>query len=304
MKSKKHKKLKHKKKRPLWPLWLALSMILVMAAGYYGMLYTEKQMPRVYTPEQMAAPAATLPPETPVPAPTPELFSAEEEPELLEASNRDEPEIPEAEPTEAPETTIAPPVQEVEEEDDPIEVAEDPDWYLRLVNRDHPIPEDYQIELVELPGGQLIDARIYEPLMAMLNDAEYLGYGPIVVAGYRTWEKQQSIMDERVSGYMAQGYSEENARAMAEQWVSVPGHSEHQLGICADINGDVWEIYTWLQYHSWEYGFIQRYPANKTDITGCKEEVWHYRYVGKEAARAIYESGLCLEEYLAYIQGE
>ena len=303
MKSKKQKKIKQKKKRRLWPLWLALSVVLVMAAGYYGMLYMGAQMPRAYTPEQAAVPMATLPQETPVPAPTPELFSAEEQSPLPENSNPEEPESAEELPEE-PEQAIAPPVQQVEEEDDPIAIADDPDWYLRLVNRDHPIPEDYQIELVELPGGQLIDARIYEPLMAMLNDADYLGYGPVVVAGYRTWEKQQSLMDERVSGYLAQGYSEENARAMAEQWVSVPGHSEHQLGISVDINGDVWDIYAWLQNHSWEYGFIQRYPADKTDITGCREEVWHYRYVGKDAARAIYESGLCLEEYLAYMESE
>lgn len=298
MKSKYPEQSKRKKERHLWPLWLTLCVALVMAAGYYGMLYMEEQMPRAYTPEQAAAPMATLPPETPIPAPTPELFSAEEQPSLLEASNQEEPEPAEEEPEQA----IAPPVQQVEEEDDPLAVAEDPDWYLRLVNRDHPIPEDYQIELAELPGGQQVDVRIYEPLMAMLNDAEYLGYGPIVVAGYRTWEKQQSLMDERVSGYMVQGYSEENARAMAEQWVSVPGHSEHQLGISVDINGDIWDIYTWLQSHSWEYGFIQRYPADKIDITGCKEEVWHYRYVGYQAARVIYESGMCLEEYLAYIE--
>lgn len=174
----------------------------------------------------------------------------------------------------------------------------DETWYLRLVNRDHPIPEDYQIELQELPGGQMVDARMYEPLTQMLEAAAEEELGPIVVAGYRTWEKQQSLMDEKIAEYTAQGFSEEEAKAQAEQWVSVPGCSEHQLGLAVDLGGDVWDIYPWLAEHSWEYGFILRYPGDKTEITGCQEEVWHFRYVGTEAAKEIYESGVCLEEYL------
>ena len=54
----------------------------------------------------------------------------------------------------------------------------------------------------------------------------------------------------------------------------------------------------WLQENSYKYGFIFRYPAGKSDITGVTEEVWHYRYVGVDAATEIYEQGLCLEEYL------
>ena len=54
----------------------------------------------------------------------------------------------------------------------------------------------------------------------------------------------------------------------------------------------------WLIAHSWEYGFVLRYPNGKSDVTGIIYEPWHYRYVGKEAAREIHETGLCLEEYL------
>ena len=50
--------------------------------------------------------------------------------------------------------------------------------------------------------------------------------------------------------------------------------------------------------HSWEYGFILRYPSDKTDLTGIIYEPWHYRYVGEDAARTIYEQEICLEEYL------
>lgn len=176
--------------------------------------------------------------------------------------------------------------------------SEDP-WYLTLVNRWNPLPEDFTIDLVEVPGGQQVDARIYEPLMEMLDAATEAELGPIVVSGFRTREKQQSIYDEKVQSYLDEGYSQEEAVALAEEWVALPGTSEHELGLAVDINGAVYAIYPWLQEHSYEYGFIFRYPEDKQDLTGVAEEVWHYRYVGKEAAQAIHDQGICLEEYLA-----
>ena len=171
-------------------------------------------------------------------------------------------------------------------------------WNLTLVNRWNPLPEDYDLHLVDVPGGEKVDERIYEPLMAMLEAAEREGLGPFVASGYRTQEKQQSLYDEKIQEYRAQGYPAEEAVRQAQKWVAVPGTSEHQLGIAVDINGAVWEVYTWLQENSYKYGFIFRYPGEKTDLTGTAEEVWHYRYVGVEAATQIYERGLCLEEYL------
>ena len=79
----------------------------------------------------------------------------------------------------------------------------------------------------------------------------------------------------------------------------IPGRSEHQLGLAVDINGGTYEIYTWLQENSYKYGFIFRYPGGKSHLTGTAEEVWHYRYVGVEAATEMYEQDICLEEYLA-----
>ncbi len=78
----------------------------------------------------------------------------------------------------------------------------------------------------------------------------------------------------------------------------MPGYSEHQTGLAVDINGAVYDVYLWLQENSYKYGFIFRYPGSKTDITGTAEEVWHYRYVRKKAAKEIFERGICLEEYL------
>lgn len=181
----------------------------------------------------------------------------------------------------------------------------DTDWHLTLVNNQHPLPENYMdvpISLVDVPGGEKVDERIYEPLIEMLNDAEDLG--PIVVSGYRTPEKQQSLYDDKIKEYKKQGYSESEAINLAQQWVAEPGTSEHQLGLAVDINGATYDIYLWLQENSYKYGFIFRYPGNKTHITNVAEEVWHYRYVGKEAAAEIHERGICLEEYLENPQGQ
>lgn len=176
----------------------------------------------------------------------------------------------------------------------------DKPWNLIIVNNKNPIPENYTVNLVELEGGEYVDERIYEPLIKMLEDAKEgnLGKLPMVVSGYRTQEKQQSLYDDKIAKFKKQGYSDSEAVKQAKQWVAVPGYSEHQLGFAVDINGATYDVYLWLQENSYKYGFIFRYPGDKTDITGVAEEVWHYRYVGIEAAKEIYEKGICLEEYL------
>ena len=138
------------------------------------------------------------------------------------------------------------------------------------------------------------------PLMEMLEDARGVNWGalPVVVSGYRTQEKQQSLYDDKIAKYKKDGYSDSEALEMARQWVAQPGYSEHQLGFAVDINGAAYDVYLWLQENSYKYGFIFRYPGNKTDITKVAEEVWHYRYVGVNAAKEMYERGICLEEYL------
>lgn len=180
------------------------------------------------------------------------------------------------------------------------------DWALMLINRSNPIPDDYQVgDLVELRGGQKVDRRIYPDLQAMFDAARADGVYPIVGSGFRTTEKQQQLMDDKIAAYRAEGHSEEEARRLAESWVAIPGTSEHQAGICADINAAGGsgstneEVYAWLRDHAHRFGFILRYPEDKTDITGTIYEPWHYRYVGIAAATEIYNGNLCLEEYLS-----
>ena len=119
-----------------------------------------------------------------------------------------------------------------------------------------------------------------------------------MISGYRTQEVQQELYDAEVNKYKSRGYSEEEAKAEAGKWVAVPGTSEHQLGLAVDVEGATYDVFIWLQENSYKYGFIFRYPGDKTDTTGTVEEVWHYRYVGVEAATEMYEQGLCLEEYV------
>ena len=107
---------------------------------------------------------------------------------------------------------------------------------------------------------------------------------------------------------MARGYSRERAETEAGEQVAIPGTSEHQLGLAVDIVDISYQlldrsqedtaVQKWLMEHSWEYGFILRYPDGKSEITGITYEPWHYRYVGRENAEQIYRRGFCLEEYL------
>lgn len=180
---------------------------------------------------------------------------------------------------------------------------EEIEWNLILVNKYNYIPEDYEVELTELANGQCVDERIYPALQSMFDEARREGVYPVVASGYRTSEKQQSLLDEKIQEYLSEGYTDEEAKSKAEAWVAVPGTSEHQLGLGIDINADGIhstgnEVYEWLNKNSYKFGFINRYPKEKTEITGIINEPWHYRYVGIEAATEIYKSGICLEEYL------
>ena len=185
--------------------------------------------------------------------------------------------------------------------------SEDNGWNLILVNRNSYIPDDYKVGLTELSNGEKVDSRIYPELQEMFNDARAQGYGLFVREGYRTQEEQQQLLDEKIEAYENEGKSKSEAKKLAEQWVAIPGTSEHQLGIAVDINADTTkssrdDVYNWLEENAHTYGFIKRYPSNKTDITGVINEPWHYRYVGKEAASAIYSQGICLEEYIETLE--
>lgn len=183
------------------------------------------------------------------------------------------------------------------------------DWQLVLVNPWNNIPGGYEVVLTQLRDGQAVDQRCYPDLQKMLDDCRAAGLEPLLCSSYRTQTKQEQLFNNKVDRLVAQGYSRQEAPTEAAKAVALPGTSEHQLGLAVDIvdinnqNLDSSQEHTsvqqWLMKNSWKYGFILRYPTGKSSITGIMYEPWHYRYVGKEAAKEIYEQGICLEEYLA-----
>ena len=177
------------------------------------------------------------------------------------------------------------------------------EWNLILVNKNHKIPYNYSLELIELSNGEKVDARIYPDLQKMFDDARAAGLQLFVRDGYRTGDEQKAIMNDKIAAYETEGYSKKEAKALAKTYVAEPGTSEHELGLSVDINSESSgasqdAVYEWLDENAYKYGFIKRYPADKTDITGIDNEPWHYRYVGYEAAKEMKEQNLCLEEYL------
>lgn len=180
---------------------------------------------------------------------------------------------------------------------------EQTEWNLILVNKNHSIPDNYEVELQELPNGQAVDKRIYPELQEMFDAARSQGIYPEIGSSYRTTETQQAIMEEKIATFQGQGYSYEDAKKEAKKWVALPGTSEHELGLAVDINAKPnvstdKAVYRWLADNAYRYGFILRYPSDKVAITGVDYEPWHYRYVGEKAAKKIFEADIALEEYL------
>ena len=182
-------------------------------------------------------------------------------------------------------------------------------WNLILANFENPLPDSFTVpDLTQLRSGQSVDSRAYPALQRMMDDARAEGLQPLICSSYRDWDTQTRLFEAEVQNWLNKGYSREEAEAQAAVWVARPGTSEHQTGLTVDIVDLSYQlldegqertpVQQWLMAHCAEYGFILRYPTDKSDITGIGYEPWHYRYVGVEAAREITERGLCLEEYL------
>ncbi len=157
---------------------------------------------------------------------------------------------------------------------------------ILVVNKSYPLPRSYD------PGGLTdeCESAFYEMQAAAAEE----GLDLYISSGFRSYELQSSLY---------QRYCDRDGQAAADTYSARPGHSEHQSGLAIDLNTITSDFaYTaegkWVNEHCWEYGFILRYPADKVSVTGYMYEPWHIRYLGKETAKAVYDSGLCLEEYL------
>ena len=190
-----------------------------------------------------------------------------------------------------------------------VNVGADSDWYTNtkeanvdegikmLVNKFHYLKEDYlPDDIVPISNwyaydGHSIKKEVYDKYVSMWNAANKEGLRLLVNSSYRTFEDQQNEYDMSNDDY-----------------ASRPGFSEHQTGLALDIVTDNiignefenTDEFKWLQENAHLYGFILRYPKDKEYITGYNYESWHYRYVGKELATKVKESGLTYDEYYAY----
>lgn len=156
---------------------------------------------------------------------------------------------------------------------------------ILIANKTYALPEDYN------PGVQPeAEAAFKEMQSAAWNE----GLNIWIASGFRSYEYQSGLY---------QRYVNRSGKEEADRYSARPGHSEHQTGLAFDLNSiddsfaDTAEG-KWVAEHCHEYGFIIRYPKGKEDITGYIYEPWHIRYLGKETAEKVFNSGLTLEEYL------
>ncbi len=184
-------------------------------------------------------------------------------------------------------------------------ITDTDNWFLAIINTEHPLPDGYVPTLsavIETSNIQ-IDSRISSYYSQMYLAAKQSGCILTPYSAYHTYSLQESTYSRKVNYYINQGLSSEQAKEKASQSVLPAGCSEHNAGISVDIVSASTDFantkeYLWLCENAQDYGFILRYPENKTDITGVNFEPWHWRYVGTEAAKEIKKSGQCLEEYL------
>ncbi|MBE5860688.1 MAG: D-alanyl-D-alanine carboxypeptidase family protein [Butyrivibrio sp.] len=181
------------------------------------------------------------------------------------------------------------------------------DWKIILVNKQHPIPDDYEFPLGNINATMNCDQRVIAPLKEMLKAASNDGIGLVICSPYRDLKRQEGLFAKKIAYYMDAGFSYMDAYNLSSQAVTVPGSSEHQIGLAFDIVcGDYYQLDEgfgetpagkWLAENSYKYGFCLRYLKGKENITGIEYEPWHFRYVGVDAATVMHDNDLCLEEF-------
>ena len=184
-----------------------------------------------------------------------------------------------------------------------VSVSNIDDGNLILVNKFYRLPDGYEPDdLVSLSSKYsqgVNDKMRKEAADAFMKMVDAALLDNIILknaSAYRSFDYQVSLYD---------GYTKRDGVEKADIYSARPGYSEHQTGLCTDINTIDASFHgtsesDWLLENAYKYGFIIRFPKNKEKITGYKYEPWHYRYVGEKAAKIMYKNGLTLEEYYAY----
>lgn len=173
-----------------------------------------------------------------------------------------------------------------------------------VINKDNPIQGNLNLK-TKVCRGKEINVCVAENLEKMISDAKKEGVVLWISSGYRDIKLQTKLFNRQVEREKSKALiSSEEAEKRAAKVVAKPGTSEHNTGLAVDFNGvenDFYKTkeYKWLMDNAHKYGFIERYQKKWKDYTGVVYEPWHFRYVGKELASKIKESGLCMEKYVA-----
>ena len=173
---------------------------------------------------------------------------------------------------------------------------------LILVNSNNSFPENVKLNLVSFQKKQVADI-IYNDLIDMYNSALDDNITLKINNAYRSKKEQTKMFNDKMQSYINDGYSKEKAYNQTILTVQKPGYSEHETGLAIDFSNEGHydeneKMCEWLKNNAYKYGFILRYPYNKYEITKIDYEPWHYRYVGKKAAKEITNQNLTLEEYV------
>lgn len=180
---------------------------------------------------------------------------------------------------------------------------------LLLINKDNPLPENYKPCLKEVCGGYFMEKNAADALSSMICAALCDGIHLRIFSAYRSVSYQRGLFNQDTDRYILSGMSREEAFAKTAESIAIPGQSEHNAGLAADISSQDWigEItqefentpeFEWLFRNAPRFGYILRYPKGKSHITGITYEPWHYRYVGIIHAKNIADMNLTLEEYM------
>lgn len=190
-----------------------------------------------------------------------------------------QPEVTETQPTE-PETEATTTEQE--------EVTPTYINNILIVNKSYPLPKDYR------PDNDELTPETSNAFEKMRVDAQAEGLNLYISSGFRSYEYQAQLY---------QRYADRDGYEKADTYSARAGYSEHQTGLAFDLN-TIDDSFAntpegkWVAENCWKYGFILRYPKGKEAQTGYQYEPWHLRYLGEDMAKKVYDSGLCLEEYL------
>ena len=202
--------------------------------------------------------------------------------------------------------------------------------FLVLVNKNNTVGTDYEPDAVAkvnskyTNGGKTVElqADVVVAAEALIAEMRECGITEVsITSGYRTYAYQQTLFDRYCEEERAAhpSWSDAKIRDQVLSYSAAPGSSEHQTGLCVDLitteMEGLWNFgsetsnpydkgfaetaaFRWLQENAHKFGFILRYPDDKTSVTGYSYESWHYRFVGIAAATEMYEKGITLEEYL------